>query len=589
MKALILAAGLGTRLLPFTESIPKPLFPIAGRPLLDIIICDLQQAGCRSIIINTHHLNHLIEAFIASQKYPIPVLTRHEPVILGTGGAIKNVADFWDDKPFMVINSDIITDIDLKKVYHFHLNHGHPVTLVLHDDPEFNTVSVNHSGFITGFLDKEFTLTPPSSTASSPKSSRFGTGKKDLGADAFGRETKNMAFTGIHVLNPEVLDLIPDKAFSSIIDIYRKLISEGGNVCAFISKNFHWKDIGTPQRYREAVFEKMAPKAFQQAFPNGSTHTIRCHPIKGDGSDRNWYRLHSRDRSLVMADHGIRHQSTTSEVDAFVLIGRHLCGKGIPVPRIFLYDTFSGLVFLEDLGNDNLQNLVQKSQRPDEIISSYKTVIDLLLKQSVEGAKGFDPSWAYQTDTYSRNLILDRECRYFVEAFLCGYLGMTSRFEDFEDDFFYLADKALEHAVNGFMHRDMQSRNIMVKDKQFYFIDFQGGRLGPIQYDLASLLIDPYVELPYPVQKQLVDYGIEKLSALIPVDPEHFCRGYHYCAVARNLQILGAFGYLSRNKGKTYFGNYIPAAVRSLKRNLSIFKNSELPNLKAVVEELPEL
>jgi NDP-sugar pyrophosphorylase family protein len=586
MKALILAAGFGTRLLPFTESIPKPLFPIAGRPLLDIIIGDLKQAGCRSIIINTHHLNHLIEAFIASQEYAIPVQTRYEPVILGTGGAIKNVADFWDDTPFMVINSDIVTDIDLKKVYHFHLNHSHPVTLVLHDDPQFNTVVVNHNGFIKGFFDPEFTFPKPSATAYGPERSRFGAGKKDLEADAFGHENKTLAFTGIHVLNPEVLGLIPDKTFSSIIDIYKKLISANRKICAFISKSSCWKDIGTPQRYREVVFEKMAPWAFRQAFPDGSAHQIGRHPIQGDGSDRNWYRLNSEDRSLVMVDHGISHNNTTSEVKAFVSIGRHLFDKGIPVPRIFLYDTFAGLVFLEDLGDNNLQDLVQNTQRPDEIISSYKTVIDLLLKQSVGGAKDFNPSWAYQTSSYSRDLILERECRYFVEAFLNGYLGMNVHFNDLKDDFSRLADYTLEFSVSGFMHRDMQSRNIMVKNNQFFFIDFQGGRLGPIQYDLASLLIDPYVELPYSVQKQLVDYSIEKLPALIPIDPEHFRRGYHYCAVTRNLQILGAFGYLSCIKRKTSFENYIPAAVKTLKYNLSAIGDEAFPVLNAIVQGL---
>ena len=110
MKAMILAAGLGSRLRPFTANTPKPLFPVAGRPLLDIIIRSLQNAGCEAIIINTHHLYKKIDSFLSGRKYSIPVFTRYEPLILGTGGAIKNVADFWDDQPFMVVNSDILTD-----------------------------------------------------------------------------------------------------------------------------------------------------------------------------------------------------------------------------------------------------------------------------------------------------------------------------------------------------------------------------------------------------------------------------------------------------------------------------------------------
>ena len=117
MKAMILAAGYGTRLQPYSDHTPKPLFSIAGRPLLDVIIDQLQKAGCKAVIINTHHLHQKIEAFLATRKYSLEVYTRYEPQILGTGGAIKNVTDFWDDQPFMVINADIVADIDLAEVY----------------------------------------------------------------------------------------------------------------------------------------------------------------------------------------------------------------------------------------------------------------------------------------------------------------------------------------------------------------------------------------------------------------------------------------------------------------------------------------
>ena len=567
MKALILAAGFGTRLLPFTENTPKALFTIAGRSLLDIIICNLQDAGCKAIIINTHHQYQKIESFLARQKYTIPVITRHEPAILGTGGAIKNVADFWNNNPFMVINSDIDTDIDLKKVYDFHLNHNYPATLVLYDDAEFNTVSVNKKGFITNFHEQ------PSSATFSSKNIRT-------------EEGKILTFTGIQVLDPEVIGLIPHNRYSSSIDLYRKLISEGIKIPAFISEEYYWKDIGTPERYRQTVLKKMAPDAFKAAFPECLNKKIACTKLKGDGSDRKWYRLSAGNRSLVMADHGIRKQLKTNETFSFVAIGRHLHNKGIQVPKIYLYDTFSGLVFLEDLGNVNFQALIQNTKNSSEIISCYKSVIHLLLKLSVYGAKDFDPAWTHQTSSYNQELILEKECRYFVDAFLKEYLGMDIRFEDFEDEFISLADKALDFSVNGFMHRDMQSRNIMVKNNRFYFIDFQGGRLGPIQYDLASLLIDPYVELTPFVQTALLKYSVEILSSSISVDPYNFLTCYKYCAITRNLQILGAFGYLSRVRGKRYFEKYIPKAIKTLKHNLSILESREFPNLKSVVEKI---
>ena len=573
MKALILAAGLGTRLRPYTENTPKPLFTLAGRPLLDIIISGLIDAGCKAIIINTHHLHQRINSFLSEKNYPIPVSTRHESNILGTGGAIKNVADFWNDSPFMVINSDIFTDIDLKKVYEFHLDHPHPVTLVLKNDPVFNTVTVDAKGFVQSFDVK---LSP--NTAFSPPF---------CGTPSFETEhTEKLTFTGIQVLNPGVLEMIPGKVFSSIIDTYKKLLSQKKKIRAFIPKDFYWKDLGTPERYRQVVFDYMAPKAFESAFPEGTSRKIVRKVLHGDGSDRKWYRLTEGKNSLIMLDHGIRQDNSTSEADAFVSIGCHLRSRGIPIPEIYLYDTFSGHVFMQDLGDINLQDIVKNIKNQDHVVSLYKVLIQHLGKLSVDGRNGFNPAWAYQTAGYTEDLILEKECRYFVEAFLENYLGMAVRFNDFEEEFRSLADKALRFSINGFMHRDMQSRNIMVQNDQLYFIDFQGGRLGPIQYDLASLLIDPYVDLPRDVRHTLLKFSAETLSPVLHVDKDRFLSGYQYCAVTRNLQILGAFGFLTRIKKKTYFEKYIPSAIKTLKYQLSIFQREEFPYLTSIVKEI---
>jgi aminoglycoside/choline kinase family phosphotransferase len=126
----------------------------------------------------------------------------------------------------------------------------------------------------------------------------------------------------------------------------------------------------------------------------------------------------------------------------------------------------------------------------------------------------------------------------------------------------------------------------MIKDRKMYFIDFQGGRMGPIQYDLASLLIDPYVELPHAIQAQLIDYSIEVLSALTELKPKNFLSCYHYCTLTRNLQILGAFSYLSKVKGKKHFEKYIPAAVRSLRSNLAADGQREFPSLNAITQKI---
>ena len=286
-----------------------------------------------------------------------------------------------------------------------------------------------------------------------------------------------------------------------------------------------------------------------------------------------------------MADHGLRETEAVAEVDAFIHIGRHLKNKGVPVPDILFFDAFAGLVFLEDLGDLSLQKAVAGEADRENVMAWYRSIIDNVIALSLRGAQGFDPGWAYQTPVYDRHVILERECRYFCDAFLNRYAQLNADFVNFQDEFDRIADNALERAVQGFMHRDMQSRNIMLKEGRFYFIDFQGGRLGPVQYDLAALLIDPYVSLTNREQDLLLDHAIQRLSAVRPFEAERFRRGFVHCALARNLQILGAFGFLSTAKGKTGFTRYIPAALRSLEARLAACGEGVFPKLRCVVAQ----
>jgi NDP-sugar pyrophosphorylase family protein len=409
MKALILAAGLGTRLQPYTNYTPKPLFTLAGRPVLDVIIDQLQQAGCKAVIINTHHLHHDIEAFVAAQNYSLPVSTRFEPEILGTGGAIKNVADFWDLEPFMVINADIVADIDLNDVYQAHCRSHPPATLVLCDDPAFNSVAVAQNKWIKGFRDQGQTSEQPAE--------------------------RLLTFTGIQVLESQVLDYIPENTSYSSIDAFKKMLADDKKLQAYIAPNGKWQDIGTPERYRQTAYETFLPRAFRKAFGDIPGHRIKKKKLKGDGSARQWYRLQTERHSLIMADHGIRENRPISEVDAFVHIGQHLYRQGVPVPKIYDYDTFCGLVFLEDLGDISLQQAARLTENSESLINLYKSVIDQLIKLSQRGGDQFDPAWTYQTARYDQELIIDKECRYFQEAFLKAYLGLRTRFEDLAADF----------------------------------------------------------------------------------------------------------------------------------------------------------
>ena len=554
MKALILAAGFGTRLLPYTEVRPKPLFTINKQPLLHSLIIRLIKAGCRGVIINTHHLHEQVEDFIEHQDYPIPVATRHEPAILGTGGAIRNVADWLDKHPFLVINSDVVTDLNFSALYAFHLSHAHPATLVMHSHEIFNSVAVDAGGMIRSFYP-----------------------------DKANESHKKLAFTGIQVLDPSVIGAIPEEGPASSIEVYQSLLERGIGISAYIPDRFYWQDIGSPERYRSAVYDEMAPAAFERAFRiRPEPADIQCEKLAGDGSERQWYRLAAGGLSLILSDHGIQ-TDPLAEVDSFIAIGRHLSDKGIPVPEIYLHDRFSGMVFLEDLGDTLLYDRLQQGPDEAEILQMYQTAIETVVRLSTAGARDFDPTLCYQGPAYDQALILEKECRYFVEALLQGCLELSVDVEGLAPEFSELAELAVENGIYGFMHRDLQSRNIMLHKNALYLIDFQAGRMGPIQYDLAALLADPYAGLPEHLQEKLLAHAMTTLAACQAFDRQRFLKGYAACRLTRSLQTAGAFGYLSTVKHKTFFRQFIPRVLHNLSTQLSAMPG-RFPVLARTVE-----
>jgi NDP-sugar pyrophosphorylase family protein len=255
MDALILAAGEGSRLLPLTRTKPKPLFPILNRALLQFTFNYLNRFSIQRVILNTHHLSAPIEKFVQIEKEnrPFEIQTRFEPTILGTGGGIGNTRDFWSSYPFVVINGDILTDIDLHQAVGFHQSHKGPVTLILHDYPEFNQISVDARGRIRDF-------------------------RQESGCE--------LAFTGIHLLEKKIFDFLPSAGSYDIISIYQRMIQEGIPVRAYISKNHYWRDIGTPRTYlkvHEELLSFPTPSFFPANLPfssfiKGGQEGIFIHP-----------------------------------------------------------------------------------------------------------------------------------------------------------------------------------------------------------------------------------------------------------------------------------------------------------------------
>jgi mannose-1-phosphate guanylyltransferase len=216
MQAILLAAGYGTRLRPYTAIRPKPLFPVRNQPLLHRLLAQLQACDCRPVLVNAHHLAGQIEAALA----PWPeTLVQVEPEILGTGGSLRKALDRMDNDPVLVMNADLYHGIDLEQVYHSHLGSKNDVTLVLHDYPRFNNVDV------------------------------VGDRVRGFGADT-GASGERLAFTGIQVADPEVIERIPMGRFHHIIDLYRELAAEGRIGYCRVD-GLPWRDIGTPADYLE--------------------------------------------------------------------------------------------------------------------------------------------------------------------------------------------------------------------------------------------------------------------------------------------------------------------------------------------------
>jgi aminoglycoside/choline kinase family phosphotransferase/UTP-glucose-1-phosphate uridylyltransferase len=550
MKALILSAGFGTRLLPHTKKIPKPLFTIMSIPLLEHAIKTLVDIGCEQIFINTHHLHDQIESFVRQLKYKINIQTIFEPVILDTGGAIANAKPFLNDGPFFVINSDIISSVDLNHVYAFHKKSNALATLVLHDFDRFNRVEIDDNGYIQNFDSKKNAL----------------------------------AFTGIQVLSPQIYDYFPDKKAFTSIEIYQDLCRKN-RVKAFVEKNIFWSDIGTKDAYSMTSLQILSASRFQIKYDK--IKQLQIDKLAGDGSDRHWYRVGYKDQSFILSDHGICMPNSDEhlQLDAFVHIGNHLFSKKIDVPRILNHDALSGMVILDDLGDVHLETLIKQKNNARFTVKLYKKVIDSLIDFSIKGFEEFKKEWTCQTQTYSKKLIIEKECQYFWEAFVQRYLKKTILFQKFLNEFNHIADHALKHGFTGLMHRDLQSRNIMIKNGRPFFIDFQSARQGPLQYDLASLLIDPYVQLNTQIKKDLLQYTTNKLK-LTPKETLNFLDCFHYCCLTRNLQILGAFSFLSLVKKKKHFEHYIPNAVHSLKNIIKDLDTDRLPKLSNLVQTL---
>jgi N-acetylmuramate 1-kinase len=323
-----------------------------------------------------------------------------------------------------------------------------------------------------------------------------------------------------------------------------------------------------------------------QAAVGGIGATLQgAQPLAGDGSDRRFYRLLGSP-TVILLYHPNPPGLGVNENDSYFHLGRHLRAKGAPVPEIYDYCREEGWMLVEDMGDISLEAALKREAREDQWGFRYRQTLEILVNLQLRGKEGFDPAWCFDTQAVHRPFLWERECGYFVRAYLQGYLGLKVSLADLAADFERLLTQALPPAPNFFLHRDFQSRNLMIKNGHLMVIDFQGGRLGPLGYDLAALLIDPYVNLSPAWQVELLAHYLDLLVERLPgVDRQAFSHQYRYLALCRNLQILGAFGYLTKVKGKAGFARYIPTALNGLRQRLAE-PAGEFPLLERLVASL---
>lgn len=305
-------------------------------------------------------------------------------------------------------------------------------------------------------------------------------------------------------------------------------------------------------------------------------------PLPPSGSHRIYYRLVAGSVSAIGT-----YNLDERENAAFLSFSKHFKSKDLPVPQIYAEDAKVNTYLQEDLGDQSLYQLLPAPGGgfSKSLIMYYQKVLSKLAELQVNGGKGIDYQLAYPRAEFDR-----QSMRWDFNTFKYYFLrlsGLPVDEQALEEDFDELATFLLDADTNHFMFRDFQSRNIMIKDGEPYFIDYQGGRKGALQYDLASLLYQAKANIPEVIRQQLLNYYLEQLEQWLKIDRDQFRRHYYGYVLIRSLQVLGTYGYRGLYERKEHFLKSIPFALQNIRWLLEHKKISpSLPTLKQALWQL---
>lgn len=325
----------------------------------------------------------------------------------------------------------------------------------------------------------------------------------------------------------------------------------------------------------------------RERWPGGDPGPLRVEPIAADGSPRAFWRLKGAGQGLVF----LHSPHNPPENRAWRWLAAHLEAQGLPVARVLAADADAGLFLMEDLGTLSLQEAAQAlAGDHDALAGLYEPVLAMLAAMQQKAAPGLDTSVCFDGPRLTAEFLLEREAHYFLREFVLGACGLASASwpANLLPELNELCRLAARARPLGFVHRDFQSRNILVRPNGLGLVDFQGGRLGPAQYDLAALVNDPYVDLPQGLRQRLVARYLELRAPLGGLNPDLFMMGWPYVALSRAMQTLGAFAFLTRQRGRAHFAAYVAPALATLRHLAALPEMESFPAMGALAAALPE-
>lgn len=326
--------------------------------------------------------------------------------------------------------------------------------------------------------------------------------------------------------------------------------------------------------------------ALHNIFENwAGEKAVQIDTMPQSGSYREYYRIHGETKTAI----GV-YSEDLKENKAFLSFTKHFLSIGLPVPELFAEDENGKLYLISDLGKKTLFDFLQEKRKmvgvfPGSVIKAYKSILTRLPDFQINASKGLDYSLCYPRSSFDKQSMM-WDLNYFKYYFL-KLAKIPFDEQLLEDEFQKFTDYLLKADSNYFLYRDFQSMNIMMLDGEPYFIDYQGGRKGALQYDVASILYDSKANIPADVKDLLLDHYLDTLENYISFDRKVWVNYFRGFVLIRLMQAMGAYGFRGFYERKTQFLQSIPYALKQLdyiiKNNLFL---NEFPYLREVLKSL---